>query len=386
MPVLTNEAPVDYTMEPAAHTEAKIVEGIWTTVEKSPNHSIARLVRQAELYKDSWHVKGVWQQNAIMVVHSLEGEFKSIIAYQIAEALATATPLLRMWNVPAVRRVAVLQTEMAENQVGDRLKIMYPDGRIPTNLIVSDESLATTIRKSFYGQEKMEVIHNWMVAEHIDVLVWDTINSVLSSYGNPNSEEAAADFYNHLALLPHEGALVVRHDSKPSRDTESRQKNQKIRGSNLHAEIASTVIGLERPDKRSNKVILEIGKLRHDTVPEPLECWFDVGTMRLTLLPPPIALLERGPMTREALNHELSERFKLKERTSDDLVGQLENEGFLLGETQGHKRIWSLNPKAVAKPETPAAIWLPLVKSEAPDKIAGEPTPPHEICNLKTAA
>jgi hypothetical protein len=386
MPVFTDTEPVDYTMEPKAHTEAGIVEGIWTTIEKSPNHSIARLIRQAELYKDNWHVEGLWQQNAIMVVHSLEGEFKSIIAYQIAEALATATPLLRMWNVPAVQRVAVLQTEMAENQVGDRLKIMYPDGRIPTNLIVSNELISTAIRKCFNANEKMEVIHNWMLAEHIDVLVWDTINSVLSSYGNPNSEEAAADFYNRLQLLPHKGALVVRHNSKPSRDTESRQKNQQIRGSNLHAEIASTVIGLERSDKRSNKVFLEIGKLRHDTVPEPLECWFDCGTMRLTPLPPPIALLERGPMTRETLNHELFARFKLKERTSDDLVGQLENEGFLLGETQGHKRIWSFNAKVVAKPETPAAIWLPLVNIEPPEKIAEEATHPHEICNLKTAA
>jgi AAA domain len=370
MVAITDVEPLAYATEPEADTEAKIANGIWTTLDESPDHSIARLIRQAELHKDAWHIEGLWQPNAIAVVHSLEGEFKSIIAYQIAEALATATPLLRMWNVPTFQRVGVLQTEMAENQVGARLKVMYPDGRIPSNLIVSNESLSTDIRKCFYGEEKMQVIRNWMLTEHIDVLVWDTINSVLAAYGNPNSEEAAANFYNHLELLPHKGALVVRHDSKPSKETELRQKNQKIRGSNLHAEIASTVIGLERPDKRSNRVILEIGKLRHDTVPEPLECWFDAGKMRLTLLPPPVALLEGGPMTREALNCELLERFKLKERSADDLIRQLENERFLLGKTRGHKRIWSLNQEAVATPDTPAPVWLPLLNFAPPDKIA----------------
>jgi hypothetical protein len=382
MPIASEVDPVGDINTAKAKEEAKSGDGVWTTIDASPEHSIACLIREAEHYRQVWHIEGLWQPNAIMAVHSLEGEFKSIFAYQTAEALATAQPLLRKWNAPAAVRVGVLQTEMPDNMVGDRLKAMYPDRRIPRNLIVSNEGLTTRIRQCFSAPDKFQVIHNWLIAEDIGVLVWDTINSVLAAYGNPNSEEAAAQFYNQLQLLPLKGALVVRHDSKPSKDTELRRSNQKIRGSNLHAEIASTIISLERPDKRSNKVVFDIGKLRHDAVPEPMECWFDAGSMRLTLLPPAVALLEGDPMTREALNHDLLIRFGLKERTADELTRHLEEDGFLLRENRGHERVWALNPATVAKPDTPAAIWLPLVNFQPTDKIAEPSIHPQEICDL----
>jgi hypothetical protein len=348
--------------EATPNIRAAIPDDVWTTVDESPDHSIARLIRVAERYQQAWHIEGLWQPNAVVLVHSLEGEFKSIFAYQVSEALATAQSLLRQWKVPVPQRVGVLQTEMPENMVGERLKAMYPDGRIPTNLIVSDEWLNAKVRQEFSASGKFQAIHNWLVRENIDVLAWDTINSVLAACGNPNSEEAAAHFYNGLRLLPHKGALVVRHDSKPSKDTGMRQDNQKVRGSNLHAEIASAIIALERSDKRSQKVSLAIGKLRHGSVPDPMECWFDAGTMRLTLLPPPVTLLENGPMSREALNEQLSQRFGIKSRVADDLTGSLATEGLLLPEMQGHERVWALNKAAEPKPETAIAFWWPLVK------------------------
>jgi len=39
MLVSTDVKLVDGTMEPEAHTEAKIDNGIWTTTTKSPDHS-----------------------------------------------------------------------------------------------------------------------------------------------------------------------------------------------------------------------------------------------------------------------------------------------------------------------------------------------------------
>ena len=340
-------------------------DNLWTTVEESPDHPIARLIRLSERGENHWHIEGLWQPNAIVLVHSLEGEFKSIFAYQVSEALATAQPLLRKWAVSSAVRVGVLQTEMPENMVGERLKGMYPDGRIPANLMVSDEWLKTKIRREFTASRKFQAIHNWLLEKSIDVLTWDSINSVLASCGNPNSEEAAAQFYNYLELLPHKGALIVRHDGKPSKDTSLRENNQRVRGSNLHAEIASAVIGLERRDKRTQKVSLTIGKLRHKSASDPLECWFDSGTMRLTTLPPPVVLLEAGPMTREALNEQLSGRFGVKSRTADDLIDRLKAEGLLIGGMQGHDRTWELNKAAQPAPEASAAVWWPQVKLES---------------------
>jgi hypothetical protein len=236
-----------------------------------------------------------------------------------------------------------LQTEMPDNMVGDRLKAMYPDGRIPENLIVSNDALRLSLLHRFSSSDKFLVIHNWLMDEDADVLVWDTINGALASFGNPNSEEATARFYGQLEQLPGSGKLVVRHDGKPSKDNQLRQGNQQIRGSNLHAEIASAVIQIKRPDRRSNRAVIDIGKLRHASVPEPIECWFDAGRMRLTSQSAPVVLLqEAGPLTREALNSSLSTRFGMDRRTADNLLSQLKSAKVLIPGMQGHERTWAL--------------------------------------------
>jgi hypothetical protein len=343
---------------------ARREDAIWTTVEQSPNHSVAKLIRAAEENQQSWLIEGLWQPNAIVAVHSLEGEFKSILAYQIAEALATGQVLMEKWVVPEPVRVAVLQTEMPDNMVGERLKAMYPEGEIPQNLIVSNYAVKIGLLQKFMPADKFQLIHNWLKHEKARVLVWDTINSVLASFGNPNSEEATARFYSHLEQLPVDGILVVRHDGKPSKDTQLRQSNQQIRGSNLHAEIASAVIQLQRPDRRSNRAVMEIGKLRHDCVPEPIECWFDAGKMRLTVQSPPVAVLqeEAEPLTREELNSALARRFGIEGRVADDLMSQLKSTAVLIPGKRGHERTWAL-----ARPA---------------DKIAEDDIHPPEICEV----
>jgi hypothetical protein len=316
---------------------------VWTTMEDSPEHPVARLVKEADRQIDEWFLEDLWQPRTIMLVHSLEGEFKSIFAYQLGEAIATGEPLLGPWKAPRALRVGMLQTEMPDNMVGGRLKMMYPDGRFPQNLIPSDEQLIRALRRTHSAHDKFEVVRDWIDRNRINVLVWDTITNALTACGNPNTEEATGMFYDKLEDLPVEGTLCVRHDGKPSKDTQTREANQKVRGSNRHAEVASTIIQLKRSDKRSNKVQLGIGKLRHDRVPDPVDCWFDAGTMRLTALPPPVVLLlEESPLPRGVLNDRLRARFALGERAADDLVQELFKSGSLTPDKAGHERIWCL--------------------------------------------
>jgi AAA domain-containing protein len=379
-----NQSQVSLAADAIPNVERVTPDSLWTTLHDSPNHSIARIIKSAEECPQAWHIEDLWQPRTIMMVHSLEGEFKSIFAYQVAEALATGQPLLRKWKVPAALRVGVLQTEMADMQVGHRLSKMYSDGRIPSNLVVSDEGLMTRIRMERYAQEKFGVIHDWINREGIEVLVWDTINSILASCGNPNSEEAANQFYERLNSLPHQSSLVVRHDGKPSKDSENRASNQKIRGSNLHAEVASAIVHLSRPDKRKSEVSLEIGKLRHDSVPEPLPCWFDGGTMRLTPLPPPVVFLESGAMTRDYLYLNLFERFKIKERTADDQLKRLRKDGLLIARSEGHERVWALKREATPESDSPDAHWWPML-SPGRTNVADCKVHLPEICELTTS-
>lgn len=333
-------------------------------------HSITKLIRKAKETPVRWIIKGLWQEGGIAIVHSLEEEFKSVFAYQAAESVAGAEPLLRSWNVPKKRRVGIFETEMDDLESGRRLSNMYPKGKFPESLVVSDSELIQEFRSRISLREKLACVDGWAKAENLDVLVWDTINSILAATGEPNSETAVSRFFDGIALLGLKGSLLVRHDSKPSRDTISRGTNQLVRGSNRLVEDASLVVYLKRQDKASHKVRLEVGKLRNAPKPEPMEVWFDATTFRLTPLPPVAAVLEPGPLTRDEVLRQGFQRFGLKTRAMD---AQREGLGRYLDEgMDGHKRLISLRREVEPEPGSDVARWWRLLKAEAP---SGETQP-----------
>lgn len=338
-------------------SEANLTSSAVPTV--ASEHSIAKLIRRARETSIPWIIDGLWQQGGIVIVHSLEEEFKSIFSYQIAEAIAAGSPLLRTWQVPRPRRVGIFETEMDDLEVGKRLGKMFPQGDWPDNLIVSDAALMTEFRRKPIREAKMECLKSWMKSNEIEILAWDTVNSILAT-GEPNSEKSVSQFYDGLALLPQKGTLLVRHDSKPSKDTVQRHPNQRVRGSNRLVEDASTVIHLSRPDKSQNKVRLTIGKLRNAAKPDPMELWFDAGTFRLTPLPPVAALLEDGPRTRQELIKCIYARFALKERAIDTSLKDLQP--LLIESQRGHNRVFALNNKAIPSSDSPAVRWWPLIR------------------------
>ena len=321
-------------------------------------HSIARLIRRAEETTIPWIVEGLWQEGGIAIVHSLEEEFKSVFSYQMAEAVASGLPLLRTFKVPKGRRVGIFETEMDDLEVGKRLSRMYPRKDFPEKLIVSDGELIKEFRRETTLQTKIECVGKWIRQNTIEVLVWDTINSVLAAT-EPNSEIGVSRFFDQLALLPLKGVLLVRHDAKPSKDSVNRSSNQLVRGSNRLVEDASLVIHLRRQDKAQNKVRLEIGKLRNAPKPDPAELWFDIGTFRLTPLPPVAALLESGPKARGELIKEANERFGLKQRAVDEAISEIRP--ILLDERDGHKLVLKLNPNAPHDASSPSLPWRSLL-------------------------
>jgi hypothetical protein len=337
--------------------------------EASPEHtsssvpatepSIARLIRLAEETTIPWIVEGLWQEGGIAIVHSLEEEFKSVFSYQIAEAVASGLPLLRTFKVPKGRRVGIFETEMDDLEVGKRLSRMYPRRDFPEKLIVSDGELIKEFRRETTLQTKMERVGKWIRQNGIEVLVWDTINSVLAAT-DPNSEVGVSRFFDRLALLPLQAALLVRHDGKPSKDSANRSSNQLVRGSNRLVEDASLVIHLQRQDKAQNKVRWEVGKLRNAPKPEPIELWFDIKTFRLTPLHPVAALLESGPKARGELIEQANARFGLKQRAVDAAISELRS--LLYEEREGHKRVFKLNANPPDDSSFPWPPWWSLLQ------------------------
>src|SRR5437016_917779 len=97
-------------------------------------HSIRTLIRKSKETPVRWLIEGLWQEGGIAVVHSLEEAFKSVFTYQVAEAVASGEPLLRLWKAPSIRRVGILETEMDDLETGRRLGAMYPNNEFPETL------------------------------------------------------------------------------------------------------------------------------------------------------------------------------------------------------------------------------------------------------------
>ena len=326
-------------------------------------HEIPRLIHKFQTTQVPWIVSNLWREGGIALVHSLEGQFKSIFVYQLGESIAKGEPFLRIWDVPKPRSVGIYQSEMSDLDTGERLAKMYPHGDFPVNLRLTDEEFKKEMASRTLAEQKFEHLGRWARDLKIDVLIIDTINSLLASCGNPNHESSASRFFDLLAQLPIKASLLVRHDGKPSGDNDMRQDNQRVRGSNRQVEDASLVIGLQRTGKAEHKVTVKVGKVRNATRPGDADVWFDAESCRLTPMPPVIALLEPGPLSREELIQRGSARFKLKARALDKEIADLRP--YLIEGKEGHKRLWSINFNAqipLNEDDEPTLTWFQLLR------------------------
>ena len=328
-------------------------------------HEIHTLIEKYRNTKIRWIVNRLWREGGIAVVHALEGQFKSIFVYQLAEAIAKGKPFLRFWDIPAPRRIGIYQSEMSDIDTGERLEKMFPrKSDVPLRLRISDEEFKRTIVAKRTLEERFSVLDHWVRDKRIEILVMDTINSLLATTGNPNDEFSASKFLDCLAQLPTKANLVVRHDGKPTKETEMRADNQKVRGSNRLVEDASVVIRTNRRGRADHEIVISVGKLRNNAMPDDLTVWFDADTCRLTPLDPVIAMLEQGALSREELIEQGFRRFRLKRSAVQNHIGNMER--YLTSRLDGHRRIWEINHSAAPiENEGEAKLWwLPSVLSQ----------------------
>lgn len=202
---------------------------------------------------------------------------------------------------------------------------------------------------------KFELIQRWTEQQRISVLMIDIATDFFRGEDNPSDERHAGEFFDHIRNLGLEGCVLVRHDRKRRDSDQDAHPNEKIRGSAEWKEDPEAIIGLTRQDKRTNKVVLELGKLRYGVKPEPIELWFDATCFRLTALPPVVEVLLAGLKTRTELGAEFQARFGVQDRLTDTLIG--EQAQYLQGGQRGHDRTWELNRANIN--DAPWAGFLP---------------------------
>ena len=148
-----------------------------------------------------------------MVLHGPEECYKSVFILQIAESLACGKYLLRKWAVPRALRVGVIETEMHQAMMGERLTEMFSDGNVPTGLLfMNEETLKSWRRQDLRG--KIKLIQEWVKDEAIDVLVIDTANDFFRGALSPSDERHVGELFDLLRNLALKGVVLVRHDHK----------------------------------------------------------------------------------------------------------------------------------------------------------------------------
>jgi hypothetical protein len=300
------------------------------------------LIRYAKEHPPEPMIKGLLFKGDILLLHGSEESFKSVFVLQIAENLATKTDVLNYWKVPQARRVGVIETEIHEVMLGERLAKMFPNGNAPKNLLFMPESTVHDWRRLGL-RPKFESIQKWIGQNDIEILMIDTANDFFRGSDNPSDERNVGQFFDELRNLKVGARIIVRHDRKKSLEPDrGMSSNESIRGSAEWKEDPEAIIALERKDRRTHEVSLEVGKLRYGMKPEPLSLWFDLKTFKLTALPPVIEILSSlGREDRESIVGQCKERFGLGERKAADMIG--EHAPFLKETMNGHSKTFEID-------------------------------------------
>lgn len=339
--------------------------------------TIGELIQRAREHPPEAIVEGLLFADDIFLIHGEEESYKSIFVFQLADNIASGTPVLGRFSVPQARRVGILETELHESQLGERLDRMFGKSEPAQDLYIFGDM--ESFRKAPNMDKRLNLVCEWVQEQSLEVLFLDIANDFFrGASDNPKDEGAVAVFFERLRAM---GVTcgVVRHDHKPRmEDFQTSNSNNRIRGSGEWKEDPEVVLWLERQDRRTNQVNLEVGKLRYGRKPEPMKPWFDVDSFRLTLLPPVVAVLaSEGRRTRRQLLEACQRRFGLASRKTDELVGELT--AFLRTSQMGHEKAFELDIEMVQAPEeewTESLIWREVISATV-NNGCGE-----EICKI----
>jgi hypothetical protein len=304
-------------------------------------HTARDLIRLASTCPPQPIIEGLWNVGDVLLIHGPEESFKSIFIIQLGESIATGTPFLRNWPVPASRTVGVIETEIHESQLGIRLERMFPAVAPERMRFLAAKGMKTWRRLPSLPQ-KFAYIQQWITQEDIEVQLIDTANDFFRQDNNPSDETIVGGFFDQIRNLEIKASGLVRHDRKRRQEADSfGDSNESIRGSAEWKEDPELIISLKRKDRRTNEVDFEVGKFRYGSKPDPLSLWFDATSMRLIPLNPIIAVLEAGPLPRHEILTRCRASFALGDRKVDEFLQEYRQ--FLIETQQGHNKVFQID-------------------------------------------
>ena len=274
-----------------------------------------------------------------ILIHGWEETFKTSVVLSMAHAIATGTPWLGELQTSSSMRVGILETEMRNPGLGERLAKMYSDGPCPANLKFLSRQKLKEFRHAATMDGRLRIIREWAEYEKLNVVFVDVISDVFVGGKNPDKELDVTYLFDQLELINSVKVWVlVRHDSKPSKDGDGGNTNNRIRGSSEWKENVETVIFLSR-DGRTKGVKASIGKFRYGRKPCDFTIRYDPVAGIIVPSNPLRNLLYWKPMTREELIVQCKQRFNVGESRVDQWLKEVKEH--ITSEFEGHEKRFS---------------------------------------------
>lgn len=258
-----------------------------------------------------------------LLIHGYEETYKSGFAIELARGISTGTPFLGELQVPKPLRIGIIETEMRNPGLGERLGKMFPDPKEVSNLRYLNDAGLNALRRTSDFSKRVGIIDEFLTGEGCEVAIFDSAVDLFSENMSPDDEQDVQRYFDELEKIKGVKTTIhIRHDAKPKLGGGDSNKNNLIRGSSRWKEVPETVIHFSKKGNSHQGVQIEIGKLRYGRKPRPFGMRFDRQSFTVVPSNPLLWLFKRR---REMLSHEellteYANRYGLKERTlSKDL-------------------------------------------------------------------
>jgi hypothetical protein len=254
-----------------------------------------------------------------LLIHGYEETYKSGFAIELARCISTGTPFFGELEVRTPLRVGIIETEMRNPGLGERLSRMFPDPKEAANIRYLNDAGLKVLRDAKDFPSRVKVIDDFLTGEGCEVAIFDSSADLFSSNMSPDGEQDVQRFFDELEKIKNVKTQIhIRHDAKPKLGGSDSNKNNLIRGSRSWKEVPETVLHFSKKGNSHQAVQIEVGKLRYGRKPLPFTMRFDQQAYTVVPANPILWLLKNRMLTHAELEAEYWNRYRLKERTLSD--------------------------------------------------------------------
>lgn len=216
----------------------------------------------AEIAEPRWLVDNIWPEQAIGFVSGQPKVFKSMLAMDLAFAVASGGLFLGTYQAKAAQRTLIIQNESSRTAFRDRLReVATRFGGVPDELVVISNYPILLDDKTW-----LERMNRDLERIRPALMILDPLASMAASDENSATEIGAVVRTLREWRDKFEMAIcIVHHNVK---DGAGRRAGQKLRGSGALYGAAEVVVSMERPDDDAPRVAVRM-EMKESESPKP---------------------------------------------------------------------------------------------------------------------